>query len=64
LITETIAGVTADLPVLEDPSVHAYYREETGGLMVGMFEPDCAPWKVEASPRISPSANCRRTRNA
>jgi glycine cleavage system aminomethyltransferase T/glycine/D-amino acid oxidase-like deaminating enzyme len=50
LITEPIDGITADLPVLEDPSVHAYYREETGGLMVGMFEPDCAPWKVEGIP--------------
>ena len=50
LITERIDGVEADLPVLEDPSVHAYYREETGGLMVGMFEPDCAPWKVEGIP--------------
>jgi len=50
LITEKIDGVSADLPVLEDPSVHAYYREETGGLMIGMFEPDCAPWKVEGIP--------------
>ena len=50
LITERIDGVTADLPVLEDPSVHAYYREETGGLMVGLFEPECAPWKVEGIP--------------
>lgn len=50
LITEQIDGVTADLPVLEDPSVHAYYREETGGLMVGLFEPECAPWKVGGIP--------------
>ncbi len=50
LITENIDGVSADLPVLEDPSVNAYYREETGGLMIGLFEPDCAPWKVEGIP--------------
>jgi len=50
LITEKIEGVPADLPVLEDPSVHAYFREETGGLMVGLFEPDCAPWKVGGIP--------------
>ena len=50
LITEPIDGVTADLPVLEDPSVHAYYREETGGMMVGLFEPECAPWKVGGIP--------------
>jgi 4-methylaminobutanoate oxidase (formaldehyde-forming) len=50
LITEDIDGVEDDLPVLEDPSVHAYYREETGGLMIGLFEPACAPWKVEGIP--------------
>ncbi|MBT8064963.1 MAG: FAD-dependent oxidoreductase, partial [Gammaproteobacteria bacterium] len=50
LITENIDGVTPDLPVLEDPSVHAYYREETGGMMVGLFEPECAPWKVGGIP--------------
>jgi 4-methylaminobutanoate oxidase (formaldehyde-forming) len=50
LITEPIDGVTSSLPVLEDPSVHAYYREETGGMMVGLFEPDCKPWKVGGIP--------------
>jgi glycine cleavage system aminomethyltransferase T/glycine/D-amino acid oxidase-like deaminating enzyme len=50
LITEPIDGMPDDLPVLEDPSVHAYFREETGGIMVGLFEPECAPWKVEGIP--------------
>ena len=50
LITEPIAGVTADLTVIEDPASHGYYREETGGIMVGLFEPQCAPWKVEGIP--------------
>jgi glycine cleavage system aminomethyltransferase T/glycine/D-amino acid oxidase-like deaminating enzyme len=50
LITEAIEGVTADLPVLEDPSRFAYYREETGGLMIGLFEPDCKPWQIEGIP--------------
>jgi len=50
LITGKIDGISADLPILEDPSVHAYYREETGGLMVGLFEPECAPWRVDAIP--------------
>ena len=50
LITEPIDGVTADLPVLEDPSVYAYFREETGGLMVGLFEPDCTPWQIDEIP--------------
>ena len=50
LITEPIDGMPDDLPVLEDPSVHGYFREETGGMMVGMFEPECAPWKVSGIP--------------
>ncbi|TFH14661.1 MAG: FAD-binding oxidoreductase [Acidimicrobiales bacterium] len=43
LITEPIDGVSPDLPILEDPDRFAYYREETGGLMVGLFEPIAAP---------------------
>lgn len=50
LITEAIDGVTQKLPVLEDPSKYAYYREETGGLMIGLFEADCKPWQVEGIP--------------
>ena len=50
LITDKIDGIRADFPVLEDPSVNAYFREETGGLMIGLFEPDCAPWEVGGIP--------------
>lgn len=50
LITEPIPGVSADWPVLEDPSRHGYYREEGGGLMVGLFEPVCAPWALDGIP--------------
>jgi hypothetical protein len=50
LITEKVPGLTADMPVLEDPSSYGYYREEVGGLMIGLFEAECAPWKVEGIP--------------
>ena len=50
LITEPMDGVTAGLPVIEDPALHAYYREETGGLMIGFFEPEAAPWHVDRIP--------------
>jgi glycine cleavage system aminomethyltransferase T/glycine/D-amino acid oxidase-like deaminating enzyme len=50
LITEKIPGLSASFPVLEDPASHGYFREEVGGLMVGLFEPICAPWKVEGIP--------------
>jgi len=50
LITEKIAGLSGAWPVLEDPASHGYFREEVGGLMVGLFEPVCAPWKIEGAP--------------
>jgi glycine cleavage system aminomethyltransferase T/glycine/D-amino acid oxidase-like deaminating enzyme len=50
LITEPVSGVSADLPVLEDPSSYGYFREEGGGLMLGLFESVCAPWHVDAIP--------------
>jgi 4-methylaminobutanoate oxidase (formaldehyde-forming) len=50
LITEKVPDLPPGLPVLEDPASHAYFREETGGLLVGLFEPVCAPWNVEGIP--------------
>ena len=50
LITDDMEGMSINQPILEDPSCHAYYREETGGLMIGLFEPDCAPWRVGGIP--------------
>jgi glycine cleavage system aminomethyltransferase T/glycine/D-amino acid oxidase-like deaminating enzyme len=50
LITEPFEGMHGDLPVLEDPSSYGYFREEGAGLMIGLFEAVCAPWKVEGIP--------------
>jgi 4-methylaminobutanoate oxidase (formaldehyde-forming) len=50
LITEPIADLPTGMPILEDPSSHTYIREEVGGLMVGLFEPVCAPWMVGGVP--------------
>ena len=50
LITEPMDGVDASLPVLEDPASYGYFREEGGGLMVGLFETVCAPWNVGGIP--------------
>ncbi|WP_044194904.1 GcvT family protein [Hyalangium minutum] len=50
LITETIPGLSKDWPVIEDPGCYGYYREEVGGLMIGLFEPVCAPWKIGGIP--------------
>jgi 4-methylaminobutanoate oxidase (formaldehyde-forming) len=50
LITEPIRDLPANMPVLEDPGCYGYYRQEGGGLMVGLFEPVCAPWRIEGIP--------------
>ena len=50
LLTESIPEVSNAWPILEDPASHGYFREEGGGLMLGLFEPVCAPWKVEGIP--------------
>ncbi len=50
LITEPFEGMSPDQPIFEDPDRFAYYREETGGLMVGLFEPVSAPWSLDKIP--------------
>jgi 4-methylaminobutanoate oxidase (formaldehyde-forming) len=50
LITEKIPELSPAWPVLEDPGSYGYFREEVGGLMIGLFEPVCAPWKVGGIP--------------
>lgn len=50
LITDAIKDMPS-MPVLEDPSCYGYYREEIDGLMIGLFEPVCAPWNVKSIPK-------------
>jgi glycine cleavage system T protein len=44
LLTETIEGAHPDMPVVEDPETYTYVREESGGLLFGLFEPRGATW--------------------
>ncbi|MDK1097743.1 MAG: FAD-dependent oxidoreductase [Actinomycetota bacterium] len=50
LISEPFDGVSSDLPIFEDPDRFAYYKEEVGGIMVGLFEPVSAPWSLDKIP--------------
>ena len=51
LITEPLEGVHRDLPIVEDPDLYAYFREEAGGkLMIGLFEPVASPWGMDGIP--------------
>jgi 4-methylaminobutanoate oxidase (formaldehyde-forming) len=51
LVTEPIEGIHADLPVLVDLDKYAYYREEVGGILFGLFEPVSAPWALDGIPK-------------
>jgi 4-methylaminobutanoate oxidase (formaldehyde-forming) len=50
LITERMPEIDPSWPVLEDPACHGYFREEVGAMMIGLFEPVCAPWSVGGVP--------------
>ena len=50
LISEPVAGVHPKLPILRDPGRSAYIREEAGKIMVGIFEPEARPWRVDGVP--------------
>jgi glycine/D-amino acid oxidase-like deaminating enzyme len=51
LLTDTVPGMDADLPVIEDPDNYGYYRPEGDGMLVGLFEPVAAPWSLDGVPR-------------
>jgi 4-methylaminobutanoate oxidase (formaldehyde-forming) len=50
IVTIPIEGVPKDLPVLRDMDGYIYFREETGGLMMGGFEPVAKPWGMKGIP--------------
>ncbi len=51
LVTEPIDGVTTGLPTLRDPGNYTYFKEETGKIMAGFFEPKAKVWNLEGIPR-------------
>ncbi len=50
LFTEAIEGVDPGLPQLRDPDNLVYFREEVGGLCMGGYERDPAPWALDGIP--------------
>ncbi|MDZ7651265.1 MAG: FAD-dependent oxidoreductase [Burkholderiaceae bacterium] len=51
IVTDLMAGVTRDLPVMRDPDGYIYFKEEVGGLLMGGFEPKATPWLQSAQHR-------------
>ncbi|MDR7487161.1 MAG: FAD-dependent oxidoreductase [Armatimonadota bacterium] len=50
LLTEPIEGTSREMPVVRDPDLRLYFREEVRGLLVGGFEGDPAPWATDGVP--------------
>lgn len=50
VVTGKIDGVHPMLPVMRDPDGFIYYKEEVGGLVMGGFEPQAKPWKMDPIP--------------
>lgn len=50
IVTGKIPGVHPMLPVMRDPDGYIYYKEEVGGLVMGGFEPQAKPWKMDPIP--------------
>ena len=44
------AGLPLDMPTMRDPSLLVYFRPESGGLVMGGYERDRAPWCLDGIP--------------
>ena len=49
LITKP-SGLRLDMPTMRDPSLLVYFRPESGGLVMGGYERDPAPWGMDGIP--------------
>lgn len=50
IVTEPIAGLSADMPVLRDVGARAYYKEDAGKILLGCFEKEARPWGENGIP--------------
>ncbi|MEQ1516483.1 MAG: FAD-dependent oxidoreductase, partial [Usitatibacteraceae bacterium] len=50
IVTDIVPGVKPMMPVVRDPDGLIYYKEEVGGLVMGGFEPQAKPWKMDPIP--------------
>ena len=51
IVTEPLEGVERGMPTLRDPGGYTYFKEETGKIMAGFFEPRGKIWKLDGIPR-------------
>jgi glycine cleavage system T protein len=50
IVTEPMAGLAPGLPTLRDADGCTYFKEDTGKLLVGWFEPKAKPWGMNGIP--------------
>lgn len=50
IVTEPIPDIKKHLPVLRDSDACTYFKEDTGKLLVGWFEPVAKPWGMGGIP--------------
>ncbi|GAC1456426.1 MAG: FAD-dependent oxidoreductase [Steroidobacteraceae bacterium] len=50
IVTQPIPGLASGLPILRDADACAYFKEDTGKLLVGWFEPRAKPWAESGIP--------------
>ena len=50
IVTQPISGLSSGLPVLRDADACSYFKEDTGKLLVGWFEPRARPWGEHGIP--------------
>ncbi len=50
VVTESIEGLEHGVPTLRDFDAYSYFKEDTGKLLVGMFEPNAKPWGMDGIP--------------
>jgi glycine cleavage system aminomethyltransferase T/glycine/D-amino acid oxidase-like deaminating enzyme len=51
IVTEPLEGVVKGMPTVRDPGGYTYFKEETGKIMAGFFEPRGKVWNLEGIPR-------------
>jgi 4-methylaminobutanoate oxidase (formaldehyde-forming) len=51
IVTEPLEGVERGTPTLRDPGGYTYFKEETGKIMAGFFEPRGKIWMLDGIPR-------------
>jgi len=44
------SGLPLEMPTMRDPSLLVYFRPESGGLIMGGYERNCAPWGLDGIP--------------